>query len=105
MGKPFRTLVRSLGLEDLRLHDLRHAGPSVLLMQGIPGDVVRKITGAEGAGDDGPETLSPNGKLAGWTGLAPATSDVTGERSERIHQRFPEIRQRVRATWPDTDRH
>jgi len=45
MGKPFRTLVRSLGLGDLRLHDLRHTGPSVLLMQGIPGDVVRKITG------------------------------------------------------------
>jgi integrase len=44
-GKEFRALVRSLGLEDLRLHDLRHTGPSVLLMQGIPGDVVRKITG------------------------------------------------------------
>jgi integrase len=45
MGKEFRTLVRSLGIENLRLHDLRHTGPSVLLMQGIPGDVVRKITG------------------------------------------------------------
>ena len=45
MGKEFRALVRSLGIESLRLHDLRHTGPSVLLMQGIPGDVVRKITG------------------------------------------------------------
>jgi hypothetical protein len=45
MGKPFRALVRSLGIEDVRLHDLRHTGPSVLLMQGIPGDIVRKITG------------------------------------------------------------
>jgi hypothetical protein len=45
MGKPFRALVRSLGIEDVRLHDLRHTGPSVLLMQGIPGDTVRKITG------------------------------------------------------------
>jgi integrase len=45
VGKEFRALVRSLGLDDLRLHDLRHTGPSVLLMQGIPGDVVRKITG------------------------------------------------------------
>ena len=45
MGKPFRALVRSLGVEDVRLHDLRHTGPSVLLMQGIPGDIVRKITG------------------------------------------------------------
>ena len=24
MGKPFRALVRSLGIEDIRLHDLRH---------------------------------------------------------------------------------
>ena len=45
MGKEFRTLVRSLGMEDIRLHDLRHTGPSVLWMQGIPGDIVRKITG------------------------------------------------------------
>ena len=45
MGKPFRALVRSLGIDDVRLHDRRHTGPSVLLMQGIPGDVVRKITG------------------------------------------------------------
>jgi len=45
MGKPFRALVRSLGIEDVRLHDLRHTGPSVLLMQGIPSDIVRKITG------------------------------------------------------------
>jgi integrase len=37
MGKPLRALVRSLGIEDVRLHDLRHTGPSVLLMQGIPG--------------------------------------------------------------------
>ena len=44
-GKEFRALVRSLALEDPRLHDLRHTGPSVLLMQGRPGDVVRKITG------------------------------------------------------------
>jgi len=45
LGKEFRQLVRSLGMADVRLHDLRHTGPSVLLMQGIPGDVVRKITG------------------------------------------------------------
>jgi hypothetical protein len=45
MGKLFRALVGSLGIEDLRLDDLRHTGPSVLLMQDIPGDIVRKITG------------------------------------------------------------
>ena len=41
MGTEFRRLVPSLGVEYLHLHDLRHIGPSVLLMQGIPGDVVR----------------------------------------------------------------
>jgi len=41
-GHEFRQLVRSLGIENVRIHDLRHTGPSVLLMQGIPGDVVRK---------------------------------------------------------------
>jgi integrase len=45
IGKEFRKLVKSLGIEAVRIHDLRHTGPSVLLMQGIPGDVVRKITG------------------------------------------------------------
>jgi hypothetical protein len=33
----------------------------------------------------GPETLSPKGKLAGWTGLEPATSDVTGRRSNQLN--------------------
>jgi hypothetical protein len=51
------------------------------------------------------EPLSLKGELAGWTGLEPATSDVTGERSRRASQRLPEIRQRVRATRPDTRRH
>jgi integrase len=119
MGQPFRTLVRSLGLGDLRLHDLRHTGPSVLLMQGIPGDVVRKITGhrsreleryqhlspafraqtvdliaqvlfatdtptdtpapgAEDAGDDGPETLFPEGKIGGVDGTR--TRDLRRDR-------------------------
>jgi integrase len=45
IGKELGTLVSSLGIADFCIHDLRHTGPSVLLMQGIPGDVVKKITG------------------------------------------------------------
>ena len=44
-------------------------------------------------------------RMAGWTGLEPATSDVTGERSRSAAQGFPETLQRVRATRPDTGRH
>ena len=59
VGKEFRALVRFLGLEDVRIHDLRHTGPSVLLMQGIPGDVVRKITGHRSRELDRYQHLSP----------------------------------------------
>jgi integrase len=31
-GHEFRQLVRSLGIENVRIHDLRHTGPSVLLI-------------------------------------------------------------------------
>jgi hypothetical protein len=51
--------VKSLGIEDVRIHDLRHTGPSVLLMQGISGDVVRKITGHRSRGLERYQHLSP----------------------------------------------
>jgi hypothetical protein len=129
IGKEFRQLVRSLGIEDVRIHDLRHTGSSVLLMQGIPRDVVRKITGhwsrelerhqhqsnaglmrrrtpvemlSERPVREAERFLAPPRRfirrgainedtrgaeraafwnMAGWTGLEPATSDVTGPRS------------------------
>src|SRR5215831_13110142 len=43
--------------------------------------------------------------MAGWTGLEPGTSDVTGERSRWTGQRLPEIPQRVPSTRPDRGRH
>ena len=52
-----------------------------------------------------PGVFERSEKMAGWTGLEPATSDVTGERNRAAHQRFAELRQRVRATRPDTGRH
>jgi integrase len=59
IGKEFWQLVRSLGMDDVRIHDLRHTGPSVLLMQGIPGDVVRKITGQRSRELERYQHLSP----------------------------------------------
>ena len=45
MGKGFRKACRTLGIEDLRIHDLRHQGPSILLGLGVPDGIVRKLTG------------------------------------------------------------
>ena len=45
LGKDFRTAAAQAGLKGLRIHDLRHVGPSVLLMAGVSKDVVRKVTG------------------------------------------------------------
>ena len=57
-----------------------------------------------GIGEGGAhDTLATLRCMAGWTGLEPATSDVTGERNDTAHQRVPEIRQRAPATRPDTD--
>jgi hypothetical protein len=56
--------------------------PSVLLMQGIPGDVVQKVTGAAGVGDDGPEGLVPEGKVGGVDGTR--TPSVSEEKRERF---------------------
>lgn len=44
-GKEFRRACRAAGIEGLRIHDLRHAGPSVLLERGISEGIVRKLTG------------------------------------------------------------
>jgi len=45
IGKRFRKACRTLGIKGLRIHDLRHAGPSILLEHGIPDGVVRILTG------------------------------------------------------------
>ena len=48
----------------------------------------------------------PDGlRMAGWTGLEPATSDVTGERESPADKRLAKMSQRVTATRPDTGRH
>jgi hypothetical protein len=51
------------------------------------------------------ETVVPEPRLAGWTGLEPATSDVTGEKSSTTAERVTETGQRVTTTGPDKERH
>lgn len=45
IGKQFRAAAKVVGLEGLRVHDLKHIGPSILLAHGVDENIVRKITG------------------------------------------------------------
>ncbi|MEJ2145463.1 MAG: site-specific integrase [Acidobacteriota bacterium] len=45
LGPRFRDVRKAAGVEGLRIHDLRHAGPSILLELGIADSIVRKVTG------------------------------------------------------------
>ena len=44
-GKEFRALAKAAGIKDIRIHDLRHAGATILMMLGVPDPIVRKLTG------------------------------------------------------------
>lgn len=41
----FKALLRTAGLPDVRLHDLRHTAASLLLIQGVPARVVMEVLG------------------------------------------------------------
>ena len=45
LGKQFRALAKATGIQDVRIHDLRHAGATILMTPGVPGPIVRKVTG------------------------------------------------------------
>ena len=44
-GKQFRVLAKNANLRDIRIHDLRHAGATILMTLGVPDPIVRKLTG------------------------------------------------------------
>ena len=44
-GKEFRALAKAANLKDIRIHDLRHAGATILMTLGVPDPIVRKLTG------------------------------------------------------------
>src|SRR2546425_8224547 len=44
-GKQFRALAKATGIHNVRIHDLRHAGATLLMTLGVPDPIVRKITG------------------------------------------------------------
>ena len=44
-GKEFRALAQAAHVKDIRIHDLRHAGATILMTLGVPDPIVRKLTG------------------------------------------------------------
>ena len=44
-GKQFRALAKAAGIQNVRIHDLRHAGATILMTLGVPDPIVRKVTG------------------------------------------------------------
>lgn len=48
LGKRFKSACAAAELENLRIHDLRHMGASILTEQGIAPEIIRKITGHRG---------------------------------------------------------
>ena len=44
-GKQFRALAKAACVENVRIHDLRHAGATILMALGVPDPFVRKVTG------------------------------------------------------------
>jgi integrase len=44
-GKEFRALAKAANVKDIRIHDLRHAGATILMTLGVPDPIVRKLTG------------------------------------------------------------
>src|SRR5258708_11696375 len=122
IGKRFRRTCRLAGVENLRVHDLRHYATTVLFMNGIPDAIIAKMTGHRSRELKRYQHLSPLfkqqtvdliaqdlgkpvvtqlvahpllaprhadakllKKLAEPTGLEPATSDVTGRRSNQLN--------------------
>jgi hypothetical protein len=44
-GKQFRALPKAAGIQNVRIHDLRHAGATILMTLRVPDPIVRKVTG------------------------------------------------------------
>ena len=43
-GKQFRALAKATGIQNVRIHDLRHAGATMLMTLGVSDPIVRKVT-------------------------------------------------------------
>ena len=78
IGKEFREACRNAGLKDLRVHDLRHMGASILTELGTPAEIIRKITGHRSRELDRYQHLSDGLKRRTVDLIAAAIFDTEG---------------------------
>ena len=45
LGKKFRRVCKTVGITDLRIHDLRHFATTMLFIEGVADAIIRKMTG------------------------------------------------------------
>jgi integrase len=45
LGKRFKRVCTKAGINDLRIHDLRHFATTMLFIEGVPDEIIRKLTG------------------------------------------------------------
>jgi hypothetical protein len=59
VGKGFRALAQTTNVQGVRIHDLRHAGATILMTLGVPDPIVRKTTGHRARELERNQHLSP----------------------------------------------
>src|ERR1019366_10064875 len=57
--KPFQKACECAGIQNLRIHDLRHMAATILLLRGIPEAIIRKLAGHRSRELERYEHLSP----------------------------------------------
>ncbi len=77
LGKRFRGLAKAAGVKDIRIHDLRHAGATILMTLGVPDPIVRKITGHRSRELERYQHLTP--ELRATDGESDCDGAVSGE--------------------------
>jgi integrase len=59
LRKPFQAACARAGIQDLRIHDLRHMATTILFLEGVPEAIIRKLTGHRSHELERYEHLSP----------------------------------------------
>jgi integrase len=59
LRKPFQAACKRAGIQNLRIHDLRHMATTILFLEGVPEAIIRKLTGHRSRELERYEHLSP----------------------------------------------
>ena len=62
LGKRFKRACTAAGINDLRIHDLRHFATTMLFIEGVPDAIIRKMTGHRSEELERYKHLSPSFK-------------------------------------------